>query len=220
MVNSIILNSSLTVGITLQNWTADNHGIFLDGLIKKGFTLIPPNPVQQMQGEPAPIAHKTKTTAIWIDHFTRRIDLQITNENTKPNENIKEILDVLAIIGFPSQESVERMDIQGNVTIKLQDAKSSELVPQIIEKRFKTKTNEIFERDVKVIGIRLSSTEPLTSGVSKSPFVILIEPLFTDDSDTKMIVNVSYSSSSADSTLEFAQCLYERLKQIISGLKD
>lgn len=217
MVTSAILNSSLQIQITLQNWTPDNQGVFLDALVKKGFTLIQPNPMQKMAGQPAPIAHKAKTTGIWIDHLSRRIILQITNENTKPNENIKEILDILSIIGFPSQESVERISIQGSVTIKI-DVPASDLVSNIIDTQFKTKANEIFGREVKAIGLRLSTEELPTSGASKSPFVILIEPLFTDDSNSKLIANITYNTSNSESALEYAQALYDRLKQIISGL--
>ena len=215
----MILNSSLTVFITLQNWTADNHGILFQTLIKKGFTVPTPTAVQQMQGQIIPVARKGTTTALTVDHANRKIILQITNEINTPNKNIEEVFDVLSEIGFPVQESIARVDIQGNITIKIQEAQASTLVPKIIKPEFAKTLDKIFDRSTKVIGIRVASQESFTSGVSKSPFVILIEPLFTDDSDSKFISVVTYSTSSAESAREFTASMYERLKETITNLE-
>lgn len=214
----IILNSSLTVTITLQNWTPDNIGSLYDTLVKKGFTISQLTATQQLQGMAVPIARKGTTTAFTIDNNTRRLIFQITNEINSPNTNIKEVLDVLTEIGFPSQESIERIDIQGKITIKMQEGKASTLIPHIIKDEFSAKADKIMGRETDVIGIRLSSKEMYKGGISKSPFLILIEPLLTDDSDTKFLVQATFSTNSHDTALDFSKNLYKRLKELIEGI--
>jgi len=218
MIQLIILNSSLTVSVTLQNWTPDNIGSLYETLIKKGFTVPQLTPTQQMQGLSAPTARKGTTTAFTVDHAIRRLMFQITNEINSPNTNIQEILDVLTEIGFPSQESIERIDIQGKITIKMQEGNASTLIPNIIKDEFGAKADKIMGRKTQVIGIRLSSKEMYKSGISKSPFLILIEPLLTDDSDTKFLAQVTFSTNSHESALDFSTNLYERLKALIAGI--
>ncbi len=219
MVNPIILSSSLRITIIVQNWTSDNHGYFFEALVKKGYTVANPDPTQVMQGQLVPLARKGTTSALTIDHQNRSILFQITNENNSPNKNIEEILEILSSIGFPSQESVERIDIQGNVIIKLQDGKASSLVTRVVNNNFMKNVGTIFGRQIKPIGLRISSEEPWSAGSSKSPFVILMEPLFVDDSDTKILANLTCYSGNAQYVLDFAQNLYERLKNIIIELQ-
>jgi len=143
---------------------------------------------------------------------------QITNEINSPNTNIQEILDVLTEIGFPSQESIERIDIQGKITIKLQEGNASTLISNVIKDEFGANADKIMGRKTQVIGIRLSSKEMYKSGISKSPFLLLIEPLLTDDSDTKFLVQITFSTNSHESALDFSTNLYERLKALIAGI--
>jgi hypothetical protein len=216
----IILNSSLTIVITLQNWTQDTFGPFSDALIKRGFAVNLPTTVQQLQVQAtAPFARKGKITGLVTDYPNRRIVMQITNNITSPHENVEEILSILQSIGFPSQESIERIDIQGQINIKIQGYEASKLVPNVVDKRFINSVGKILGRNVRAVGIRLSSTEPFTSGTNVSPFVILLEPLFTDPTDTKMMAHVSYASSNGELTIDFLQHLYDRLKNIISEFK-
>ncbi len=71
-----------------------------------------------MQVQSGPFATKGTTTALGIAYGFRRIDFQITNNITSPHENIQEVFSALTTIGYPYQESIERIDIQGNITIK------------------------------------------------------------------------------------------------------
>jgi hypothetical protein len=43
--------------------------------------------------------------------------------------------------------------------------------------------------------------------------------LITDDSDTKFLAHVVYSSSNGESTMKFMEHLYDNLKSIISAFK-
>lgn len=219
MVNLIILNSSFIIQVTLQHWSSDNLGPLFDALAKKGFSFSQPSPMQQMQGQATPIARRGTTTALAVDHITRRVALSITNENTDPSRNIRESLEVLESIGFPSKELVSRIDIQGNITVKIETDSVSAFVPNVVSTDFVKKAGEIFGRKITPIGMRIASTERFAAGVSKSPFVILIEPLFTDDSDTKFLAQVILSTGSSEYALEFTQRLYDRLKQIIRAFK-
>ena len=152
MTQLIILNSSLTVSVTLQNWTPDNIGSLYDTLIKKGFSVSQLTSAQQLQGQFVPHARKGTTTAFTVDQATRRLIFQITNEINSPNKNIEEILEVLKEVGFPSQESIERVDIQGKITIKMQEGNASKLIPRIIKDEFSTVADEIMGRKTNVIG--------------------------------------------------------------------
>jgi hypothetical protein len=88
----------------------------------------------------------------------------------------------------------------------------------MVNKEFIDKADKIFERQTKAIGIRLSSEENFTGGVSKSPFMILLEPLFNDDTDKKFLISFQYSSSDTSAALVFVEKLYERLKSSIVAL--
>lgn len=213
--NLAILNSSFTISITLQNWTGDNQGPLLEALVKAGFQVTQPSVTQ-----PGRI-HKGKITSLGIDNINRRIAFQITNNVNNPQQDVQDVLIVLSSVGFPSTESVERIDIQGQITIKIQDegALASAFASEVVKKEFIDKTDKIFGRATKAIGIRLASQEPITAGISKSPFVILIEPLFTDDTDKKFSVIIIYSSSNVTNTLDFLGTLYDRLKSSIIAFR-
>jgi len=77
---------------------------------------------------------------------------------------------------------------------------------------------KVMGRKTEVIGIRLSSKEMFKSGASNSPFLILIEPLLTDDSDTKFLVQITFSTNSHESALDFSSNLYKRLKALIGEI--
>lgn len=216
MPNLVILNSSLSVSITLQNWTQDNQVPLIDSLMKQGFMT---NPFQQNQIQTAPFFRKKEITSLWIDHVNRRIFFQITNNNSAPHRNIQEVLTILSGIGFPTQESVERIDIQGYITIKIQGDKVSTFVSNVVDETFIQKVNRVMERRLNAVGMTFSTMEQFTDGISKSPYTVNIQPLLTDDSDTKFIAHVIYSSSSGESTMKFIEHLYDKLRSIISAFK-
>jgi hypothetical protein len=219
MVELIVLNSNLTIIITLQNWPVDTLSPFADSLIKKGFTVNRPTAIQQMQVQAGPFAAKGTITALGIEYATRRILMQITNNITSPNENLEEVLSALTTIGYPPQESIERIDIQGTITIKTQGVNASTFVPNIIKEDFTKYVQNVFEREVNTVGIRLATKESFTSGLNSSPFIILLEPLFNDPTDTKLLVQLSYVSYSHDNSIQFLEDLYDRLKNVILGFK-
>jgi hypothetical protein len=210
MRDLIILNSNMRVMITLQNWTMDTLTPFTNALYQKGFNI----------GQtPQQIAMKGTTSNIQIDYPNRRISIYITNNITSPNENVEEILSALSHIGYPSEESVSRIDIGGDISIKIQNESSSSLVSNIVQNKFIDNVGEIFERKMKAIGIRISSSESFTNHISTSPFVILFEPLFTDNSDTKMLAQLIYMSDNIRYSLQFLKGLYDRLKNTVMVLK-
>lgn len=216
MLNLVILNSSLTVSITLQSWTPDYQGPLIDSLTKQGFMA---NPLQQNQLQTGPFFHKKEIRGLGIDHVNRRIFFQITNNNSAPHQNILEVLRTLSAIGFPTHESVERIDIQGYITIKIQGDIASTFVPNVVDKTFIQNVNRIMERRINAVGMTFSTVEQFTGGISKSPYTVNIQPLLTDDSDTKFIAHVMYSSSNGESTMEFIEHLYDKLRSIISAFK-
>jgi hypothetical protein len=183
---------------------------FTNALYQKGFNI----------GQtPQQIAMKGTTSNIQIDYPNRRISIYITNNITSPNENVEEILSALSHIGYPSEESVSRIDIGGDISIKIQNESSSSLVSNIVQNKFIDNVGEIFERKMKAIGIRISSSESFTNHISTSPFVILFEPLFTDNSDTKMLAQLIYMSDNIRYSLQFLKGLYDRLKNTVMVLK-
>lgn len=209
MINTkdlIILNSNIFVIITLQNWTQDTFKPLMITLAQNGFTL----------GEsPLYLAMKGTTTNVQVDYYNRRITIQITNNNTAPNENLEEIFSILSQIGYPSKESIARIDITGNISIKIADKSASSLVSNIVNYHFINQIGNIFERNMLPVGIRISTSELLTGDISKSPFVILLEPLLTDPRDSKLLVNIIYTSDNEQYTVLFLKDLYDRLKKII-----
>lgn len=211
-----ILNSSLQVSITLQNWTPDNSGPLVTALAAKGFAMQQPNPMQMMQGQAGPVATKLTTTALGVDHVNRRLAFVITNENTDPSRNIQEVLDVLTSIGFPANESIERIDLQGSVTLRVAKSASSD-VSNAARKEFVAEASRIFERELKAFGFTLASKELFTRGVSGSPFFLRFEPLLTDDSDTKILAFVIFATGDATSAVNFAKTLYGRLKSVLAS---
>ena len=167
------------------------------------------------------LAHKNTTTNISVDYTYRRITIQIGNNRSSPQENVNEIFSVLSEIGYSPQESIERVDVSGYVTIKAQDDLASSFVPSVIESRFVEKVGKILGQSVRPIGIRIASTEPLYTGnISRSPFLFLIEPLLSDPSDTKFLVNIIYASNSADQVIHFLEGLYSSLMDIITVFKN
>jgi hypothetical protein len=216
MLNLVILNSSLAISITLQSWSPGYQGPLFDSLAKQGFMA---NPLQQNQLQTGPVFHKKEITGLGIDHVNRRIFFQITNNNSTPHRNILEVLNTLSSIGFPTHESIERIDIQGYITIKIQGDRASTFVPNVVNKTFIKKVNRIMERRINAVGIAFSTVEQFTDGISKSPYIVNIQPLLTDDSDTKFIAHIMYSSNNGESTLEFIEHLYEKLRSIVTEFK-
>jgi hypothetical protein len=214
-----VLNSSLTVMLTLQVFQPDSFLPFMDELIKKGFMVNHPRIIQETQVETGPLARKGTTTNIAIDYINRRIVIQITNNIKSPHENLNEILSVLYAIGYNSEEFIERIDITGTVVIKTSDS-NSEFINAIVKDEFKEKVGEILNSKVEMTAIRISSTESLMGDISKSPFMILFEPLFTDALKSKFQVRIAYASSKADDTIKFMENLYDSLKKIILGDKN
>lgn len=220
MSDLIIVNSSLTVIITLQNWPQDTVGPFADALIKKGFDVNLPTTVQTMQVQAAaPFARKGSTTGIGIEYPARRIPIQITNNITNPQDNIIEVYSVLRGIGYTPEESIERIDVQGYVTIKTQVDKASSFVPNIVDKKIVEKIGRIMEHNVKALGFRLSSEEPIIGSTNSSPFLLLLEPLYTDPSDSKLSIQINYATDNSTKAVKFLEDLYDRLKKIIVELK-
>lgn len=214
MVQSIILGSSLGVFITMKIWTGDNQVLLFDALQKRQFII---SQLQNPQGQIIQSIRKGTTTSFQVENQFRRIVIQITNELNSPEKNLNEVLDALSEIGFPSQESIESIHIQGGVTLKLQDAKATELFPPLIDSEFTKKIDKIFDRKIKPVGIRISSGEQWTSGASKSPFTLLIEPLFADDSNSQLITALAFLTSDYKQALDFTKNLYERLKNIVAA---
>lgn len=204
-----IRNSSLGVFITLQYWPGDSFMPFLQALSKYGFVI--------NNRAPAAVAWKGTTSNVGVDYSSRRVFLQITNNLSLPHENVSEILSVLSSIGY---ESIERIDINGEVTISVDGALSSTLITPAIEQKFVEKVGQIFERPMKVTGIRIASTDPLTGDVSKKPFAVLIEPLLTDPNDMTVFTQLIYSSRSGVDAINFLKTLYGALKQIIYDCLD
>jgi hypothetical protein len=219
MVELIVLNSNLTVAITLQNWPMDTVSPFADSLIRKGFTVNRPTAIQQMQVTSGPFAAKGTTSALAVDYAARRILLQITNNITSPQENVGEVLLALTSIGYPPQESIERIDTQGVITIKTQGEKATSFVPNKVDGKFITSVGEIFGRQVKAVGIRLMSVEPFIAGAAGSPFIMLLEPLFNDPSDSKLGIHLTYATNNSENAMIFLEHLYDRLKSTILELK-
>lgn len=219
MTDLAVLNSSLTVNLILQNWTPDTFLPFMDQLIKKGFLVSQPKMIEQTQVMSGPLARKATTTDVEVDYRARRIFIQITNNVNSPHENVNEILSILSAMGYEPREFVERIDIRGNVIIKVQDDTASSFVPEIVKNDFIKKIDKEFDQPLKAVGIRLSSSEPLRGSISKSPFIILIEPLFTDLTDTKFSIQVIFMSDSSEQSIRFLQNLYNSLKQVIMVMK-
>ena len=95
--------------------------------MRKGFRVNTPTAIQQMEVQSGPFASKGSTTGLGVDYSTRRISMQITNNKTSPQENLKEILAVIDSIGYPTQESLARIEVSGSVVIKVEGSiKASE----------------------------------------------------------------------------------------------
>jgi hypothetical protein len=205
----------------MQYWPQGTFMPFMDELVKKGFIVSQPQFIQQMQVQSQPLARKGTTTSVGIDYNTRRVVVQITNEVTSPNENVMEILSVLTKIGFPPNQSIERIEITGSVIIKIQDSGlASSFVPKIVKAAFVDKINKIFGRNMKPVGIRLTSEEDFSSDVSKSPFSIDIEPSYTDIGDTTFQVTIIYLSSDTEYTKTFLKSLYDTIKKTIIAFEN
>jgi hypothetical protein len=202
--------------LTLQSWPQDTAGPLIDALIRKGFRVNLPSTVQQIQvSSSQPFASKGTTTALGVDYMNRRIAIQITNNINSPEENVKEVFSILSSIGYPQQEFIERLEIQGNVLIKVIGNKASDCISNIIKQNIAEKMNKIMQRDVKIVGVRISSENTLIDSVNKSPFLILLEPLYTDSTDSKITTQINYATNSGDSAIEFLKNLYDSLKNII-----
>jgi hypothetical protein len=219
MVDLAVLNSSLSVNIILQSWTQDTFLPFMDTMIRKGFTVSQPKRVEAAVVQSAPLGRKGTTTDIEIDYNTRRIFVQITNNLNSPHENVEEIFAILSAIGYDPSEFTERININVIITIKV-DGRSSSFVSKIVKDEFVNKIEKVFNKPLRPVGIRLSSKEPISGSAVDSPFLILIEPLFQDQTDTKFLIQVVFSSSRSDETLAFLKNLYDGLKKIISGMKN
>lgn len=218
MVELIILNANLTVTITMQNWPIDTVNPFAESLIRKGFTVNRPTTVQQMYVQSGPFAAKETTTALGIEYQYRRIVMQITNNISSPQENVREVFSALSTIGYPPQESIERIDIHGTITIKIDGGNASTYVPQVVKENFVTELGNIFGRQINAIGIRLSAGGRLTDA-RNSPFIIHLEPLLNDPTDTKLLIQIDSATESSKDFLVFIEHLYGRLKNIIRSFK-
>ncbi len=182
---------------------------FLQGLQKRGFTQYPARSLLQL-------AYKGATTNIAVDYTNRRVSFQITENTTSPHTNVNEILSVLSEIQYPPEESIQRVDLTGTVTIKVQDGSTTSFLSSIVKKDFIEKAKNILGQEIKPGGIKIASNEPYYTGdISRSPFLILIESLATDASDTKFMVTLQYASNRADQLVCFLEALYDRLKNII-----
>lgn len=219
MADLIVLNSSLTVTITLQIFQPDSFLPFMDELIKKGFMVNQPKYIQQTQVETGPLARKGTITNLQIDYITRRIFIQITNNIKSPQDDLTEILSVLYSIGYNSDEFIERINIEGIIILKTNDSNSN-FINNVVKDEFKEKVNQIFNTKTDMAAIRIASEEPMTGDISKSPFLILIEPLLSDLSKTKFQIHVMYANSDSKNTVLFMQNLYDRLKNVLSVFKD
>ena len=208
MIQLRIRNSSLAVFITLQYWPGSSIMPFLQGLRKNGFNITSPSLAQS----PTTIAWKDSTSNVGVDYASRRVFFQITNNLSSPHENVAEILSLLSSIGY---ESIDRIDVNGEVTISVDGPLSSTLIEPMIKPEFVGKVGQIFKRPMKVTGIRIASTDSLTGDVLKKPFVMLIEPLLTDPSDRTLFTQLFYSSRSGIDTINFLKSLYSALKEII-----
>jgi hypothetical protein len=214
MTNLITVNSSLTVVVTLQNWPQDTMGPFVDALIQKGFDVNIPAVQSGM-----PFAKKGNTSGLALDYLSRRISIQITNNITNPEHNISELFSVLKGIGYMPEESIERIDVNGYVTIKIQgEYRASSLVPNLVNNDVVEKIGKIMEHPTRAIGLRLSSEEPFIRGANASPFLLLLEPLYTDPSDSKLSVQLIYATDNNEKATTFLKDLYDRLKKIIVEL--
>lgn len=214
MIQSSIRNSSLNVYLTLQYWPDDSFMPFIDAMIKREFIMNPPS------ASPRPLltlARKGTTSGVGIDYPNRRVFVQITNNINSPDENVTEILSILSNIGY---ESIERIDINGNIIISLEGSLASTLFTSVIQKNFTEKVNQIFERPITPTGIRIASTDPISGDISRNPFVVLIEPLLTDPNDTTLFVQVFHASRSSDHGINFLKTLYGALKEIIMASKN
>jgi hypothetical protein len=213
-----VTNSTFVVYITIQNWSPDNSGTLLDNLARVGFTVQPVNPmVMFVGGQMGPNVKKGTTTSLAIDNQNRRVVLTVSNELTDPSRNIQEVLNALSATGF-ANFSLERIDVTGSITIAVNSG-SSTYVSEIVDDTFVANVTSVFGREVKPVGIRIASAEPLSGGPSHSPFFILIEPLATDGSDTKFLVQVAYSSSEVTNSISFMQSLYEKIKMTVGHIK-
>ena len=100
----------------------------LQVLGKNGFVITSPS-----LGKPlTTIAWKGTTSNVGVDYTTRRVFLQITNNLSSPHENVIEILSVLSSIGY---EGIDRIDVNGEVTISVDGALSSTLIDATIDFR-------------------------------------------------------------------------------------
>jgi hypothetical protein len=207
------------LAITLQNWPADTLSPFSEALIKKGFKVNLPTAIQQLQVQSGPFASKGTTTGLAIDYPTRRVLIQVTNNVTSPHDNLKEILAALTSIGYPPQESIERIEMQGTVTIKIEgDTKASDLVPKVIKDRFVGNLTNVFGRQVKAVGIRLETNESIFDTPKGSPFNLLLEPLFNDPSNSKLVAQLACVTDNEDTATTFLERLYQRLKLLVEEL--
>ena len=177
-----IINSSFTVIITLQTLTSDNMRPLLEAIQRNGFA------INAIENSP-PFAWKDTTNNLRIEFNNRRILFNITNNLLSPDKNLVEVFSILSKTGYPMDESVERIEITGMITVKTINDTATSFVPEVVKEEFKHKIDNIFNRTTRVTGIRLTSEESLLGDITKSPFALLIEPLFTDMSNTKFIVN-------------------------------
>ena len=208
-----IYNSSINVSIALQYWNVDSWLPLMEMMGKKGYTIDYSQPTQ-------PIVYKATTTFFRIDSVNKRITFYITNNIESPNTNLEEILQILSLVGFPSEDSIDRIDINGNIIIKVNNGLTSEFISSVINNTFSKKVEEIFGGSTKIAGIRIVSSHYHLEDSNKSPFVILIEPLVTDRSETKFFIQTTLATSNNQYAIHFLKTLYDNLKNIILGSED
>jgi hypothetical protein len=103
--------------------------------------------------------------------------------------------------------------------MNLDEGRASSLVQSTIKEEFVKKVSELFNQPIREIGIRLSSEEEWNGDISKSPFLIMIEPLFTDVNNKKFAIALNLSTRSDEYAIKFLESLYDRLAKILMVMK-
>lgn len=163
-----------------------------------------------------PIAAKEHLNNVAVDDANRVISFQITNNTSDPENNFKEMMGLLGNIGLPAENFLQRVDIQGIIILEIGTG-ASKRVPRVVSSEFNHKIESIFNRSVSTVGIRISTSESMLGDPTKSPFVLLIEPLFTDLSDRKMVANASFATDNSQKAIAYLGNIYSTLKSAIGA---
>lgn len=123
-------------------------------------------------------------------------------------------------MGFPYDDSIDRIDINGNIILKVNTGSTSDFISIAIKDPVSEKIGKMFDKPTRIAGIRIISSEYHLENSNNSPFMILIEPLVTDRSNTKFFIQFMFASSKSQDTINFLRSLYSKLKDIIMGLEN